>query len=129
MNVWKRRRGSRESEARPGDERLSRWGPVEVECYSGYRAEETPRVVVLSGKRVEVAEVLSRERLRDKATGRTVELFRCRFTDGRALLLEKSEEGAWRARVPRASSPARLKDHERVPIHGRENRGRRIISR
>jgi hypothetical protein len=31
---------------------------VGVECYAGYRGEETPRAIVLGEQRVEVAEVL-----------------------------------------------------------------------
>ena len=33
---------------------------VTVECYAGHRGEETPRAIVLDGRRVEVAEVLDR---------------------------------------------------------------------
>ena len=31
---------------------------VRVECYAGYRGEQSPRVVVLGEQRIEVAEVL-----------------------------------------------------------------------
>lgn len=31
---------------------------VRVECYAGYRGEETPRVVLFGEQRIEVAEVL-----------------------------------------------------------------------
>jgi len=33
---------------------------LEVECYSGYMAEETPRRLLLSRRRVEVVQVLDR---------------------------------------------------------------------
>ncbi len=33
---------------------------IEVECYSGYRAEETPRALCIRERRVEVVEVLNR---------------------------------------------------------------------
>jgi hypothetical protein len=115
MTIRKPRRESRTSEGRPAGERSSVWEPVEVECYSGYRAEETPRAVTLGGKRLEVAEVLSRKRLRDSSTHRTFEVFHCRLVDGRPVSLERSEEGTWRGRFPAA-------------VRGRENRARRIIA-
>ncbi|MFH1016574.1 MAG: hypothetical protein V1798_00150 [Pseudomonadota bacterium] len=33
---------------------------VRVECYAGYRGEETPRKLILGGKTFDVAEVLDR---------------------------------------------------------------------
>lgn len=33
---------------------------VRVECYSGYRGEETPRVFFLNDRRIEVDEILDR---------------------------------------------------------------------
>jgi hypothetical protein len=33
---------------------------IEVIAYSGYRGEETPRIIILHGKRIEVAGVLNR---------------------------------------------------------------------
>jgi hypothetical protein len=33
---------------------------VEVECYAGYRAEETPRALRLGDRRVEVVDVIDR---------------------------------------------------------------------
>lgn len=98
MNVRSRRPSSPKPEDGPPEEKLSPWEPVEVECYSGYRAEETPRAVTLGATRLEVAGVLSRKRLRDNATGRTVEIFQCRLADGRRVSLERSEDGSWRAR-------------------------------
>jgi hypothetical protein len=104
MNVRKLRRESPRSEGIPDSGRLSPWVRVEVECYSGYRAEETPRAVILGGARLEISEVLSRERRSDHETRRSFGTFSCRLADGRALLLEKSEEGTWRARLPSAAS-------------------------
>lgn len=34
--------------------------PVNVECYAGYRGEETPRRVGLAGAKIEIAEVVDR---------------------------------------------------------------------
>jgi hypothetical protein len=33
---------------------------IEVIAYSGYRGEETPRIILLRGERIEVIEILSR---------------------------------------------------------------------
>jgi hypothetical protein len=33
---------------------------IEVIAYSGYRGEETPRIILLQGERIEVIEILSR---------------------------------------------------------------------
>jgi hypothetical protein len=33
---------------------------IDVECYAGYKGEETPRVLVLGGRRVQVVDVLDR---------------------------------------------------------------------
>lgn len=75
-----------------------RWEPVRVECYSGYREEETPRAVILGGIRFPVAEVLSRKRARDSRTGLTTETFHCQLEAGWPVSLERSEDGSWRVR-------------------------------
>ncbi|MEN6310078.1 MAG: hypothetical protein ABFD80_00910 [Acidobacteriota bacterium] len=74
------------------------WEPVHVECHAGYREDETPRVVFLGGLEFPVAEVLTRKRLRDEATGRIAEAFECRLEAGWQVWLERSEEGSWRVR-------------------------------
>lgn len=33
---------------------------IQVDCYAGYRGEETPRAIILANNKVEVAEVLDR---------------------------------------------------------------------
>jgi len=75
-----------------------RWEPARVESYSGYRDGETPRAVFLGGIRFPVAEVLSRERVRDSRTGLTAETFQCRLEAGWPVSLERSEDGSWRVR-------------------------------
>jgi hypothetical protein len=75
-----------------------RWEPAHVESYSGYQNEETPRAVFLGGIRFPVAEVLSRERVRDSQTGQTTETFQCRLEAGWPVALERSEDGTWRIR-------------------------------
>jgi len=64
--------------------------PVEVECYAGYRGDETPRRVHCGSSLVEVAAVLERWRTPEHRC------FRVRGSDGRILVLRRSEpEGGW----------------------------------
>ena len=70
---------------------------VTVESYAGYKGEETPRAVVLDGKRFEVASVLFRKRALDSAGGGMREIWRCRLEDGRTVIVERLESGSWRA--------------------------------
>jgi hypothetical protein len=67
-----------------------------VESYAGYKGEETPRAVVFEGKRFEVVSVLSRKRALDPAGGRVREIWRCCLEDGRAVIIERLENDAWR---------------------------------
>jgi len=71
---------------------------VSVECYAGYRGEETPRAVFLEGRRFEVVCVLSRHRAIDVTGGRVREAWRCRLEDGRDVVVDRLESGTWRAR-------------------------------
>ena len=70
---------------------------VQVECYAGYKGEETPRALVLDGKRLEVAGVLSRKRALDPADGKVREIWLCRLEDGRAVVVERVDDVNWRA--------------------------------
>ncbi len=50
---------------------------IEIIAYSGYRGEETPRIVFLRGKRIEVIEILKQwidERSDDRTTKRFYEI-------------------------------------------------------
>jgi hypothetical protein len=67
-----------------------------VECYAGYKGDETPRAVVLDGRRFEVASVLSRKRILVRDGGRMRDVWRCRLEDGRAVTVERHESGTWR---------------------------------
>lgn len=70
--------------------------PAAVECYAGGKGEETPRAVVLDGRRLEVVAVLSRERVLDAPSGTTRQAWRCRLDDGRTVTVELLEDGACR---------------------------------
>lgn len=69
---------------------------VRVESYAGYKGEETPRAVVLDGKRFEVVSVLSRKRVLDADGGRMRDVWRCRLDDGQVVTVERLESGSWR---------------------------------
>lgn len=71
-----------------------------VECYAGYRGEETPRTVVIAGSRHEIAEILDRRRTLDQDSGRIRQIWRCRLADGRGLTVERREDGTWRVSPP-----------------------------
>ena len=36
------------------------WTPIEVQCYSGYKGDETPRTLILEGRTLDVADVVDR---------------------------------------------------------------------
>jgi hypothetical protein len=72
---------------------------VNVESYAGYKGEETPRAVVLEGKRFEVVSILSRKRALDSAGGGMRDIWLCRLENGRALTVERLESGNWRAKA------------------------------
>jgi len=88
----------------PADGR-HRWEPARVECYAGYRGDETPRAITLCGVRFPVAAVVSRRRILEAGTGRMAEIFECRLEAGWSISLERSDDGSWRVRrnvfVPR----------------------------
>ncbi len=65
---------------------------VEVIAYSGYRGEETPRVVLLHGERIEVTEILKRwieERSEDRSRKR---FFKIKTNDRRVDVIYYDEE-------------------------------------
>jgi hypothetical protein len=75
---------------------------VEVECYSGYRADERPVAFTLDGQRWEVREVVDRWYEGGLSPGRPVlNYFKVLTTEGRVFLLRyNSLFNAWSVRVP-----------------------------
>jgi len=72
-------------------------GPPEktrVLCYSGYKGEETPRVIMIGEKEIAVEKILSRKRVCDAETGRIREVFRAKTGRG-TVRMERDESGAW----------------------------------
>jgi len=68
---------------------------VNVICYSGYRGEEIPRVLILEGKRIEVIEILTswvEEELENRSRKR---FFKFKGSDGNIYKIyydEKTQE-------------------------------------
>ncbi|MFQ6019030.1 MAG: hypothetical protein ACE5KF_12655 [Kiloniellaceae bacterium] len=63
---------------------------IEVECYAGYRGEETPRRFVLGNRAVAVSEILERWRAPDHR------YFKLKGADGATYLLRHdTDSGRW----------------------------------
>lgn len=69
---------------------------VEVICYSGYRAEESPREIILKGQSFKVEEVM--ERKREKRGRRIFDVFVCRV-ENLIVWLEKHEGWNWKVGI------------------------------
>jgi hypothetical protein len=67
---------------------------IDVECYAGYRAEETPRAVLLGERRVEVIDVVDRWLAPDHR------YFKLRGDDGALYIIRyDSERDEWELTV------------------------------
>lgn len=72
------------------DEAAKRSGGLRVECYAGYRGEQTPRRFTLGNRRVEISEVLDRWLAPDHR------YFKVRGGDGACYVLRHAvEDGSW----------------------------------
>jgi len=69
---------------------------AKVEFYAGYKGDETPRAIVLEGRRIKVLSVRARSRVLDAATGSVRETWRCRLDDGRTVIVERLDDGTTR---------------------------------
>lgn len=66
---------------------------VEVICYSGYKAEESPREIILKGQSFKVEEVM--ERKRERRGRKIFDVFICRV-ENLVVRLEKPEGCNWK---------------------------------
>jgi hypothetical protein len=74
---------------------------VTVDCYAGYRGEETPRRFVLGARGIEVAEVL------DRWLDPEHRYFKLRGDDGDLYVLRHdAETGAWELALYREGRPS-----------------------
>ena len=61
---------------------------IQVECYSGYKAEESPRAFIHSGRRYEIAEILDRWYEGDlDPTALRHDYFKVKTTEGEVFLI------------------------------------------
>jgi hypothetical protein len=75
---------------------------IGVECYAGHRGEETPRVLILKGRRIAVAEVL------DTWLAPDHRYFKLKGTDGHTYLVRHDERAAtWELTMFRSDQPRR----------------------
>jgi hypothetical protein len=71
--------------------------PVEVSCYAGGRGDETPRTVLLGGRKVTVRVERSwiEEPVGSGGTARRRRIFQVRLEDGRRGRLAREPDGSW----------------------------------
>ena len=77
--------------------------PIEVESYSGSRADERPRIVTIAGRRHSVARVLSEsiEETANPGPGRDRRRrYRVLTEDGLVLDLIRTDDGCWALSIP-----------------------------
>lgn len=76
---------------------VMRLTPIQVECYAGMKADETPRRFKWEEQSIEVAEVLDRWfQIESKPEWPRADYFKVRGGDGREYLLKHDlESGAW----------------------------------
>ncbi len=63
-----------------------------VEWYAGYRGQEKPRAVWVSGQRIEVEEIIWQKRIIEAKSGLTREVFLCRLAGGNQVRIIKCNE-------------------------------------
>ena len=72
---------------------------IDVECYSGHRGEQTPRTILLGGRRIEVTEVL------DAWLGPDHRYFKLKADDGDTYLVRHDvRSGRWELTMFRRES-------------------------
>jgi hypothetical protein len=70
---------------------------ITVECYAGHRGEQTPRLLILAGRRVAVADVL------DAWLAPEYRYFKVRGEDGDTYIVRHDEQrGTWELTMFRA---------------------------
>jgi hypothetical protein len=75
---------------------------IDVECYAGYRGEQTPRAFVIAGRRLVVAAVL------DQWLAPDHRYFKVRADDGDAYILRHDvRSGTWELTMFRRTDPGR----------------------
>lgn len=74
------------------------WERIEVVAYAGYRGEESPRTLLLDGKRIEVKKVLDRWTEEEAETGERRRCFKVKGSDFRTHVVCYDETSMeWRS--------------------------------
>jgi hypothetical protein len=74
-------------------------GKFELRFYAGYKGEEIPRAVVIGSREFVIDEIATRERVLDKKSGKTFEVFKCRM-EGKPVVIKVHESGEWEISFP-----------------------------
>jgi len=69
-------------------------GKFELQFYSGYKGDETPRAVIIGNRKFNIEEIISRKRVLDKKTGKKLEIYKCKM-EGEIVKIKISESGEW----------------------------------
>ncbi len=65
---------------------------IEVTAYAGYRGEETPRSMVLTGRKIDIVGILERWVEEDGTTGKRRRCFRVKGNDLKTRIICHDEE-------------------------------------
>jgi len=74
--------------------RKEKGGKFELQFYSGYKGDETPKAVIIGTRKLNIKEIISRKRVLDKKTGKRSEVFMCKM-EGEIVKITKPESGEW----------------------------------
>ncbi len=74
-------------------------GKFELRFCSGYKGEEIPRAVVIGSRELIIDNVISQERVLDKKSGKTYEVFKC-MMEGKPVTIKVCETGEWEISFP-----------------------------
>jgi hypothetical protein len=89
---------SRENKKRLGSKEKEK-AKFELRFYAGYKGEEIPRAVVIGSREFVIDEIATRERVLDKKSGKTFEVFKCRM-EGKPVVIKVDESGEWEISFP-----------------------------
>jgi hypothetical protein len=84
---------SRKNKKRPGFKENEK-AKFELRFYAGYKGEEIPKAVIIGSREFVIDKVLSRKRVLDKKSGKTLEVFKCRM-EGKPVVIKVHESGEW----------------------------------
>jgi len=74
--------------------RKEKGGKFELQFYSGYKGDETPKAVIIGTRKLNIEEIISRKRVLDKKTGKRSEVFMCKM-EGEIVKITILESGEW----------------------------------